>query len=141
MKRPVVLTVRGCQSYAGQEPEVIELVTEGVMELCRDGWEISYEESELTGLEGVTTTFRVEPDRVILTRSGQLNSHMVFQEGTSHDSLYQMPFGTLMLTVKATRVFYDIVPDGGSIDLVYHITIENAEAGVIDYHLDIRPKT
>lgn len=141
MKRPVVLTVRGRQSYAGQEPEIIELVTEGVMELCQDGWEISYEESELTSLEGVTTTFRVEQGRVILTRSGQLNSHMVFQEGTSHDSLYQMPFGTLMLTVKATRVFYDIVPDGGSIDLVYHITIENAEAGVIDYHLDIRPKT
>lgn len=141
MKRPVVLTVRGRQSYAGQEPEIIELVTEGGMELCQDGWEISYEESELTGLEGVTTTFRVEQGRVILTRSGQLNSHMVFQEGTSHDSLYQMPFGTLMLTVKATRVFYDIVPDGGSIDLVYHITIENAEAGVIDYHLDIRPKT
>lgn len=141
MKRPVVLTVRGRQSYAGQEPEIIELVTEGVMELCQDGWEISYEESELTGLEGVTTTFRVEQGRVILTRSGQLNSHMVFQEGTSHDSLYQMPFGTLMLTVKATRVFYDIVPNGGSIDLVYHITIENAEAGVIDYHLDIRPKT
>lgn len=141
MKRPVILTVRGRQSYAGQEPEIIELVTEGVMELCQDGWEISYEESELTGLEGVTTTFRVEQGRVILTRSGQLNSHMVFQEGTSHDSLYQMPFGTLMLTVKATRVFYDIVPDGGSIDLVYHITIENAEAGVIDYHLDIRPKT
>lgn len=140
MKRPVVLTVRGRQSYAGQEPEIIELVTEGSMELCRDGWEISYEESELTGLEGVTTTFRVEPDKVILTRSGQLNSQMVFQEGTSHDSLYQMPFGTLMLTVKATRVFYDLVPDGGSIDLVYHITIENAEAGVIDYHLDIRPK-
>ena len=140
MKRPVVLTVRGRQSYAGQEPEIIELVTEGSMELCRDGWEISYEESELTGLEGVTTTFRVEPDKVILTRRGQLNSQMVFQEGTSHDSLYQMPFGTLMLTVKATRVFYDLVPDGGSIDLVYHITIENAEAGVIDYHLDIRPK-
>ena len=140
MKRPVVLTVRGRQSYAGQEPEIIELVTEGSMELCRDGWEISYEESELTGLEGVTTTFRVEPDKVILTRSGQLNSQMVFQEGTSHDSLYQMPFGTLMLTVKATRVFYDLVPDGGSIDLVYHITIEHAEAGVIDYHLDIRPK-
>ncbi len=140
MKRPVVLTVRGRQSYAGQEPEIIELVTEGSMELCRDGWEISYEESELTGLEGVTTTFRVEPDKVILTRSGQLNSQMVFQEGTSHDSLYQMPFGTLMLTVKATRVFYDLVPDGGSIDLVYHITIENAEAGIIDYHLDIRPK-
>ena len=45
-----------------------------------------------------------------------------------------------MLTVKATHVFFDIVSDGGSIDLVYQITIENSEAGEIDYHLDIRAK-
>ena len=51
-----------------------------------------------------------------------------------------MEFGALMISVKATRLFYDIVPDGGSIDLVYNIVIENTEAGVIDYHLDIRAK-
>lgn len=44
------------------------------------------------------------------------------------------------MTVQATRVFYDIVPDGGTIDLVYNIAIENTESGVIDYHLDIRAK-
>ena len=140
MKRTVYLSIRGRQSYADQEPEVIELVTEGTMEFLDGGWDIVYEESELTGLAGVTTTFRVEPGKVTLTRTGALNSQMVFQEGVAHDSLYQMAFGTLMLTVKATSVFYDIVPDGGVIDLVYHINIENAEAGVIDYHLDIRAK-
>ena len=55
-------------------------------------------------------------------------------------SLYDMPFGALMLTVKATSVFYDLVEDGGQIDLSYQIVIENTEAGVIDYHLDIRAK-
>lgn len=65
---------------------------------------------------------------------------MVFQEGVPHDSLYQMEFGALMITVNATRVFFDIVPDGGTIDLVYEISIENTEAGLIDYHLDIRAK-
>ena len=140
MKQTVVLNIRGRQSYADQEPEVIELVTEGTMEFCNGGWDISYEESELTGLEGVTTTFRVEPGTVTLTRKGALNSQMIFQEGVAHDSLYQMAFGALMLTVKATSVYYDIVPDGGVIDLVYHINIENTEAGVIDYHLDIRAK-
>ena len=69
-----------------------------------------------------------------------MNSTMIFEEGVAHDSLYQMPFGALMLTVKATFVFYDIVPDGGTIDLSYNIDIENTEAGVIDYHLDIRAK-
>lgn len=140
MKTKVVLSIRGRQSYAGQEPETIELVTDGTMEFRSGGWDIVYEESALTGLEGVTTIFRVEPGKVTLTRKGKLNSQMVFQEGVSHDSLYQMPFGALMLTVKATHVWFDIVPDGGVIDLVYHINIENTEAGVIDYHLDIRAK-
>ena len=140
MKRAVVLSIRGRQSYADQEPEVIELVTEGTMELRDGGWDITYEESELTGLEGVTTTFRVEPGKVTLTRTGRLHSQMVFQEGVAHESLYQMSFGALMITVKATFVFFDIVPDGGVIDLTYHIDIENTEAGVIDYHLDIRGK-
>lgn len=136
----VVLSVRGRQQYADQEPEIIELVTEGTMAFRDGGWDITYEESALTGLEGVTTTFRVEPGRVLLRRTGSLESEMIFQEGVAHDSLYQMPFGTLMLTVKATSVYYDIVPDGGTIDLVYYIHIENTEAGVIDYHLDIRAK-
>lgn len=140
MKQTVVLSIQGRQTYGDQEPEIIELVTEGTMEFKQGGWDISYEESALTGLEGVTTTFRVEPGKVTLTRKGALNSQMVFQEGVPHDSLYQMPFGALMLTVKATSVFYDIVPDGGVIDLSYHINIENTEAGVIDYHLDIRAK-
>ena len=140
MKQTVVLSIRGRQTYADQEPEIIELVTEGWMEFRNGGWDISYEESELTGLAGVTTTFRVEPGRVVLDRKGALNSRMVFEEGIAHDSLYQMAFGTLMLTVKATFVYYDIVAAGGTIDLTYQINIENTEAGVIDYHLDIRAK-
>lgn len=140
MKQEVVLSIRGRQQYPEQEPEVIELVTDGTMEFRNGGWDISYEESELTGLAGVTTTFRVEPGKVTLDRKGALNSQMVFQQNVAHESLYQMPFGALMLTVKATSVFYDIVPDGGVIDLCYNINIENTEAGVIDYHLDIRAK-
>jgi len=140
MKREVVLSIQGRQRYADQEPEIIELVTNGTMEFRNGGWDIVYQESELTGLEGVTTTFRVEPGRVILNRTGKLKSQMVFQEGVPHESLYQLAFGALMITVKATSVFFDIVPDGGVIDLVYNIEIENTEAGVIDYHLDIRAK-
>ena len=140
MKREVVLAIRGRQTYADQEPEIIELVTNGTMEFRDNGWDISYQETELTGLEGVTTTFRVEAGKVTLDRTGKLRSQMVFQEGIPHESLYQMPFGALMITVKATSVFFDIVPDGGVIDLMYDIEIENTQAGVIDYHLDIRAK-
>lgn len=140
MKREAVLSLRGTQTYDGQEPDVIELVTDGTMEFRDGGWDISYEESELTGLAGVTTTFRVEPGQVILTRTGNLRSRMVFRQGVPHDSLYQMPFGAMLITVCARHLFFDIVPDGGVIDLVYSIEIEHSEAGQVDYHLDIRAK-
>lgn len=140
MKQDVVLSIRGRQSYDGQEPDVIDLVTVGTMELRSGGWDISYEETELTGMAGVTTTFRVEPGKVILRRTGKLRSEMVFQEGVRHESLYQLDFGALLMTVTAKQVFFDIMPDGGVIDLVYSIEIENSAAGLVDYHLDIRAK-
>ena len=140
MKKGVMLSVRGRQVYADQEPDVIELVTEGTLEFRDGGWDICYEESELTGLQGVTTLFRVEPDKIILTRTGRLNSQMVFQKDVRHDSLYQMEFGALMICVCADRVMADICHDGGMIDLIYTIELEQSAAGTIDYHLDIRPK-
>lgn len=140
MKKDVLLTIRGQQSYAGQDPEVLELVTEGTLEQAEKGWKLTYEESDLTGLKGVTTTFQVEPGKITLSRKGSLNSQMVFQEGQFHESLYKMEFGALMITVCASRVQYDIGENGGTIDLTYAIEIEQSAAGCIEYHLDIQTK-
>ena len=140
MKQDVVLSIRGRQVYQQQDPDVIELVTEGTLEERDGGWDLCYEESALTGMEGVTTTFRVEADRIILNRSGKLNSQMVFKEGVSHDSLYQMEFGALMITVRGKQVSFDLTENGGVVDLVYGIEIEQTAAGEIDYHLEIRKK-
>ena len=139
MKRPVILSICGKQQYENQEPDVIELVTEGTMEAIAGGWELCYEESDLTGLAGVTTTFRVEESRITLRRTGKLNSQMVFQQGVNHESLYQMEFGALLITVCAQRISYDLNAQGGVVDLVYSITIENSAAGTVEYHLDVRP--
>lgn len=136
--KKVLLSIMVKQAYRDQEPETMELVTEGTMDFADGGWDISYQESDLTGLEGVTTTFRVEPEKVTLIRTGPLRSTMEFRIGESHDSLYQMEFGALMLTVTTRHLFFDILPEGGCIDLVYDIEIEKSEGGTVDYHLDIR---
>lgn len=140
MKRPVMLSIRGRQKYADQKPEIIELVTEGTLEYKDGGWEIVYQETELTGMAGVTTMFRVEQDRIILERTGNLNSVMIFQEGKNHESLYRLEFGALMISVCAKRILATLDKDGGMVDLIYTIEIENTEAGEIDYHLDVQPK-
>lgn len=140
MKIPVILSICGRQNYIDQEPEVIELVTEGTLENTGNGWEIRYEESEMTGLAGASTSFLVEPEKIVLTRSGNLTSQMIFRVGVPHESLYNMGFGVLMITVNATNIRYELTSEGGWVDLSYGISIEQTAAGTIDYRLEIKTK-
>ena len=137
----VVLSLKGQQTYMGQEPDVIELLTDGKLEKLDGGkWKLSYEESALTGLEGVQTTFLLEDGCVTLTRTGKLESQMVFRQGVTHDSLYQMEFGALMISVCAMAINWELSETGGTVDLKYKIEIEQSAAGFVDYHLDIKAK-
>lgn len=133
-----MLTISARQHHDGGEPEIIELTTEGTLTQSEVGWEISYEESELTGMAGVTTTFCIEPGLLRLRRKGKLRSEMVFREGVPHESLYQLDFGALLITVCARQISASIGPRGGSVDLLYDIEIERAGSGIVEYHLDIR---
>ena len=45
-----------------------------------------------------------------------------------------------MITVCASKMEVDLTEDGGIIDLIYGIEIEQSTAGVIDYHLEIFPR-
>ena len=135
----VVLTIRGRQLYEDQEPEVIELVTEGTLTQLEDGWDITYQESALTGLEGVTTNFRVQPGKITLTRTGRLHSQMVFEVGVLHESLYQMEFGALLIEVCAIHLGHCLSQEGGSVELAYRIDIEHSVGGIVEYFLEIKP--
>ena len=136
---PVMLSVRGVQRYQDQEPEIIELTTEGTMERQKEVWELSYEESDLTGLAGVTTAFRVGPRGVVLKRTGKIQNQMIFMEGRRHESLYQIDIGALMIAVRATSVKSALSEQGGTVDIIYNIEIEDTAMGTMEYHLTINP--
>ena len=138
-KFPVMLSIRGIQRYEDQEPEIIALTTEGTLEKQKEVWEVSYEESDLTGLAGVTTTFRVGPRGVVLKRTGNIENQMIFMEGRRHESLYRLDIGALMITVKATKVHSCVTEAGGTIDIDYNIEIEDTSAGTVEYHIQISP--
>jgi uncharacterized beta-barrel protein YwiB (DUF1934 family) len=133
-----MLTICGCQYHSDAEPEIIELTTEGTLTRSETGWEIAYEESDMTGMEGVKTTFCIEPGLVRLRRTGKLRSEMEFREGVPHESLYQLDFGALLITVCARQISASIGPGGGRVDLTYDIEIEQAGNGIEEYHLDVR---
>ena len=136
----VVLTIQGRQLYEDQDPEVIELVTEGTLEKRDNGWIISYEESALTGLEGVKTSFMLQPGKIILSRTGRLQSQMEFQVGVPHESLYRMEFGAMQIGVCAIDLDYSMTEEGGTVELAYRIEIEHSAGGIVEYFLEVKKK-
>ena len=133
----VVLTITGSQRFGTDEPEKTSLVTEGTLEREGDILLLSYEESELTGMEAQTLHRLLG---ITLQRSGTLESQMVFELGHEDRSLYDMGFGALMITVLTDRLENTLTDAGGEMDVSYSVAIENETAGHIDYHIHVRPQ-
>ena len=128
MEKNVIISIKGVQRLEDADPDTMELVTEGRLEQDGNSYTLSYQESELTGLEGTLTTFQVEPDRVTLLRVGEFNSQMVFQEGRRHLAMYNTPYGSMT----------DLTECGGDIEIDYAIEIDHTVAGRNVFQINVR---
>ena len=139
MRKAVLISIQGTQCYEGDEPQALELMTNGFYEKQPDRCRILYEETEMTGMDGVKTVFEIFPDHVELNRAGAVESQMVFRPGERMESLYDLGFGALLIAVTATRVCAYFDENGGSLDLAYDIEVEHAARGINTYHIEVTP--
>lgn len=135
-----MLSIRGEQYFDGIDPDAQELMTEGTMTLTEDGMVLAYQETALTGMEGTTTRFQVQGPRVILTRSGTVNSQMVFEEGRQHTSLYETPFGELSVDIQTSVLKHNLTERGGLMEIKYSIAVEHTVTGRNCFKIRVRRK-
>ena len=141
MENNVIISIRGCQRGEAAQDETIELVTEGCLQPDgADGYTLSYQESEVTGLEGTLTTIQVEGEQVTLMRVGEFNAQMVFQEGRRHLSMYNTPYGAMAIGVNTRHLLADLNDQGGDIEIDYAIEIDHAVAGENLFRIQVRQK-
>ncbi len=139
--KDVIISIRGTQhSYQpgeeGEGPESVELVTDGRYEYGGDSSYFVYQESELTGMEGTVTTFRVEDGLVTLTREGAVNSQMLFQKGRKHVFLYDTPFGAMTMGVDTQQLRSETNEHGGKLDIIYSVDVDNVPLGKNIFRID-----
>ena len=141
MDKSVIISIRGTQTLDDNPPETVELITEGRLIDCgEEGYTLTYQESELTGLEGTLTTFEIGPGRVILRRSGSVNSQMVFEEGRQHTSLYETPYGELSVDIQTSRLLHNLTERGGLMEIKYSIAVEHVVTGRNCFKIRVRRK-
>lgn len=139
-KLPVMLSIRGEQYFDDVDPDATELMTEGTLTLREGNLYLAYQESELTGMEGTTTTFAVEGPRVTLMRTGSVNSQMVFEEGKQHTSLYETPFGELTVDIQTSKLIHNLSERGGLMEIKYSIAVEHTVTGKNCFKIRVRVK-
>lgn len=138
MNEPVIISVEGTQRFLGEEKQTVCIVTDGIMKTVGDTVYLSYEESEISGMEGTTTTFEVKKDHVVLYRTGTVESKMVFEKGKKDVSLYNVGFGAMTIGVQARRLKNELGPDGGRLEISYGIEIGEDIRGLNSFIIDVR---
>ncbi len=138
-KKDVIIFVKGEQCFEGQEPDEVEIITEGTMTIQEDGVILlEYQETELSGMEGVTTRFTIRGNTVELSRSGAVTSTMRFEQGAKHSSLYETPWGTLTVDIRTSRLICRIGDRGGIMEICYAIAVDQRAAGSNRFKIRVR---
>jgi len=138
MKKYVIISVKGIQTSNNKDTNILELVTEGKYYKKGNAYFITYKESEVTGMEGTTTTLKISDGVVTLMRFGAVNSQFIFEQGQKHLAYYDTSYGTFTVGVYANEVDVKMDDEGGEIRVDYKLEIDNNKSGETDFHMFIR---
>ena len=136
--KDVIISITGVQNFPQGSDDTVELVTEG--KYCyRDGkGELSYMESELTGMQGTRTSFTFTPTEVVLSREGTLTSKMVFREGTKNTFLYDTPYGSTTMGLDTHKIRSTLGERGGDLEIDYVVDFDHAVVGRNKFRINVR---
>jgi len=139
--KKVMISIKGTPVSAESENESFELMTDGEYSHEGETSTFSYVESELTGVDGMLTTFNVEPNRVTLKRGNGMIGDMIFSENQKHHFLYETPFGSILMGIDTHSIKENMRDDGGSLEIRYDIEVDNISVSKNLFEINIRSFT
>lgn len=130
MDNKYIINIMGYQqSFVDTDNDNIELTTLGDYEYEEGLYYIDYDESEATGMEDTHTSIEIGADYVSLQRSGAMNSDMLFMEGRKTYSMYNTPFGDLLVGVYTHSLNIKAVDNACTLSIEYEIDINDKPSG------------
>jgi uncharacterized beta-barrel protein YwiB (DUF1934 family) len=127
--KDIMLKIIGSQITRDEGDERMEFITEGKY-LEEDGSVLlSYDESELSGIEGCTTSLRITGGKIKMERYGGLigvDTAIEFEQGRRFKGYYDTPFGSIEMEVLTNSIVNNIKHDNatGYLDIDYNISLK-----------------
>ena len=134
MSKKAIISI--CSTQDIGEKEKIEVVTVGEFSINGDEFIATYDETEISGMEGTKTTLKIKGDKVVLHREGTTSTKMEFQKNNTQVALYNTPYGMLELKTSTKELDLDVNEKGGNISIKYHLIAGGQEP--IKTNLDMK---
>lgn len=136
MSKKAIISI--CSTQDIGEKEKIGVVTVGEFSINGDEFIATYDETEISGMEGTKTTLKIKGDKVVLHREGTTSTKMEFQKDNTQVALYNTPYGMLELKTSTKELDLDVNEKGGNISIKYHLIAGGQEP--IKTNLDMKIK-
>ena len=140
MNKDVLIHVRGLQMMEtddAQEP--IEIVVPGQYYFRNGSHYLRYEEMLDDTAETTVNYIKMSPNGVEVRKQGQVNVHMVFEEGKKNKTFYNTPYGTLQMGISATGLELKESEDGIQMQVDYALDMN--EEHVADCYLTVQAQS
>ena len=140
MNKDVLIHVRGLQMKEtddAQEP--IEIVVPGQYYFRNGSHYLRYEEMLDDTAETTVNYIKMSPNGVEVRKQGQVNVHMVFEEGKKNKTFYNTPYGTLQMGISATGLELKESEDGIQVKVDYALDMN--EEHVADCYLTVQAQS
>ncbi|MBR3966480.1 MAG: DUF1934 domain-containing protein [Clostridia bacterium] len=125
-----------------EDEDTLSLVAEGVISDDGERIEIRYEESELTGMEGATTTLSFErknPNLVTMLRGGSVTTAMAFEPKKRHICVYETPYMPFELCIHTLALKNELLTCG-RLYLDYIVEFKGAQAERTKFTMTLEEK-
>jgi uncharacterized beta-barrel protein YwiB (DUF1934 family) len=127
MNNNAIISVVSKQVDSKDEDDIIEVVTPGEFYKEDNSYYAVYEETEISGMKGTTTTLRIDEENFTLIRTGTTTTEMKFKKDVRDLSLYNTPHGALDLMVDTKELKMQVDSSGGDVFIDYDMIIGNQQ--------------
>ena len=138
MLRDVVINLQSVHGYDTDNADIMEFTTDGLYTMDNGVGCITYEESELTGMEGTRTSVFIMPDKVVVDRDGSVTSRMIFKEGEKSSFLYNTPFGKTTLGIRTSTIKQQLDDHEANVEIDFVMDMNHMVASRNKVSIEVR---
>ena len=140
MNKDVLIHVRGLQLMeTDDEQEPIEIVVPGQYYFRNGSHYLRYEEMLDDSAQTTVNYIKMSSEGVEIRKQGQVNVHMVFEQGKKNKTFYNTPYGTLQMGIAATGL--ELKESEDDIQMKVDYALDMNEEHVADCYLTVQAQS